>query len=60
MEKKVKLTQIKSGIDRPLSQKQTLKSLRLGRIGKMSEFTLNPQVEGMIAKVSHLIKVEEL
>ena len=57
---KVKLTQIKSGIDRPLAQKMTLKSLRLGRIGKTSEVEMNPQMAGMIAKVSHLIKIEEI
>ena len=57
---KVKLTQIKSGIDRPLAQKMTLKSLRLGRIGKTSEVEMNPQMAGMIAKVRHLIKVEEI
>ncbi|MBD5388121.1 MAG: 50S ribosomal protein L30 [Bacteroidales bacterium] len=58
--KKVKLTQVKSGIDRPLRQKRTLEALKLGRIGKIAEATLTPQVEGMIAKVSHLITVEEL
>ena len=58
--KKVKLTQVKSGIDRPLRQKRTLEALKLGRIGKIAEATLTPQVEGMIAKVSHLITMEEL
>lgn len=58
--KKVKLTQVKSGIDRPLRQKRTLEALKLGRIGKIAEATLTPQVEGMIAKVSHLITVEEI
>ena len=57
---KVKLTQIKSGIDRPLSQKMTLKSLKLGRIGKTAEVEMNPDMAGMIAKVRHLIKVEEI
>ncbi|MEG1498352.1 MAG: 50S ribosomal protein L30 [Bacteroidales bacterium] len=57
--KKVKLTQIKSGIDRPLRQKRTLQALRLGRIGKISEVTLTPQIEGMINKINHLIRVEE-
>ena len=57
---KVKLTQIKSGIDRPLSQKMTLKSLKLGRIGKTTEVEMNPDMAGMIAKVSHLIKIEEI
>lgn len=58
--KKVKLTQVKSGIDRPLRQKRTLEALKLGRIGKIAEATLTPQIEGMIAKVSHLITVEEI
>lgn len=58
--KKVRLTQVKSVIDRPLRQKRTLEALKLGRIGKVAEATVTPQVEGMIAKVSHLIKVEEL
>lgn len=58
--KKVKLTQVKSGIDRPLRQKRTLQALRLGRIGKTAEAVVTPQIEGMIAKVSHLIKVEEI
>ena len=57
---KVKLTQIKSGIDLPLSQKMTLKSLKLGRIGKTTEVEMNPDIAGMIAKVSHLIKIEEI
>lgn len=57
---KVKLTQIKSGIDCPLSQKMTLKSLKLGRIGKTTEVEMNPDIAGMIAKVSHLIKIEEI
>ncbi|MCM1041715.1 MAG: 50S ribosomal protein L30 [Bacteroides sp.] len=58
--KKVKLTQVRSAIDRPLRQKRTLEALKLGRIGKMAEATLTPQVEGMIAKVSHLITIEEI
>lgn len=60
MEKKVRLTQVKSAIDHPKCQKETLKALRLGRIGKVAEATLNPQIQGMITKVNHLIKVEEL
>lgn len=58
--KKVRLTQIRSAIDRPLRQKRTLEALKLGRIGKVAEATVTPQIEGMIDKVSHLIKVEEL
>lgn len=58
--KKLKITQIKSGIDRPLRQKRTLEALRLGKINRSAEVTVTPQIEGMIAKVMHLIKVEEI
>lgn len=54
---KVTVTQVRSMIKRPKDQKDTLKSLGLGRIGKTKELTLNPQIQGMINKVAHLIKV---
>lgn len=54
---KVTITQVRSMIKRPKDQKDTLKSLGLGRIGKTKELTLNPQIQGMINKVAHLIKV---
>lgn len=57
--KKVKLTQIKSSIDRPLRQKRTLEALKLGRIGKSAIVECTPQTEGMIAKVNHLVAIEE-
>ncbi len=58
--KKVKVTLVKSRIDRPERQKRTLTALGLGRISSSNELTLTPQIEGMIAKVAHLIKVEEI
>lgn len=58
--KTVKLTQIKSQIDRPLRQKKTLEALKLGKINKSAQFELTPQIAGMIAKVNHLIRVEEV
>jgi large subunit ribosomal protein L30 len=57
---KVRVTQIKSGIGYPLRQKQTLKSLGLRRMHQTKEHELTPQVEGMIKKVIHLVKVEEI
>lgn len=56
---RVKITQIKSSIDRPKRQKATLIALGLGRINKSAEHNFNPQIKGMVNKVSHLIKVEE-
>jgi large subunit ribosomal protein L30 len=58
--KRVKVTQVKSQIGRTLRQKRTLETLGLGKISSSKEHTLTPQIAGMIAKVSHLIKIEEL
>ncbi len=55
---KVKVTQVKSGIGYPKNQKATLKALGLRKMNASREFELNPQIEGMIRTVQHLIKVE--
>lgn len=57
---KIKITQIKSGIDRSERQKQTLIALGLRKINATKEVEATPQILGMVGKVSHLIKVEEL
>jgi large subunit ribosomal protein L30 len=57
---KVKVTQVKSFIDRPKSQKDTIIALGLGKINRSKVHTVNPQIEGMIAKVAHLITVENI
>lgn len=57
---KIKITQIKSQIDRPQRQKDTLKALGLGRINRSAEVVLNDQIKGMIAKVAHLVSVEPI
>lgn len=58
--KKIKITQIKSGIDRPERQKLTLKALGLHKLHASREVEATPQILGMVKKVNHLIKVEEL
>jgi large subunit ribosomal protein L30 len=57
---KVKITQVKSTIDRPNRQKLTIKALGLGKINKSIEVEYTPQVAGMVNKVSHLVNVTEL
>ncbi|MCB0642021.1 MAG: 50S ribosomal protein L30 [Phaeodactylibacter sp.] len=57
---KIKITQVKSQIDRPKRQKDTLKALGLGGINKTAEHEANPQILGMVARVSHLVNVEEV
>jgi large subunit ribosomal protein L30 len=54
---KVKISQVRSSIDRPKDQKETLVALGLGRIGKSRELELTPSIQGMIKKVAHLISV---
>jgi large subunit ribosomal protein L30 len=58
--KKLRITQIKSGIDRSVRQKLTLQALGLKKINGSKEVEGTPQILGMIKKVEHLIKVEEL
>ena len=58
--KKIKITQIKSGIDRPERQKKTLAALGLRKLNATKEFESTPQILGMIQKVTHLVKVEEV
>ncbi len=55
----IKITQTRSQIRRPAGQKKTLEALGLGRIGKTVEVEATPQIEGMVAKVRHLVSVEE-
>jgi large subunit ribosomal protein L30 len=57
---KVKVTQIKSTIDRSSRQKETVRALGLRKISDSATHLLTPQVKGMISKVSHLIKIEEI
>ena len=57
---KIKITQIKSGIDRSERQKLTLQALGLNRLNAFKEVEATPQILGMVKKVSHLVKVEEL
>ena len=59
MAKKVKITQVKSLIDRPKRQKDTIKALGLTKMHQTIEKEVSPQVQGMIDKVAHLLKVEE-
>lgn len=58
--KKVKITQIRSVIDRTKNQKDTIVALGLRKMNHSVEKELTPQIEGMINKVSHLVKVEEI
>ncbi len=58
--KKIKITQVKSGIDRSERQKLTLQALGLKKVNATKEVEATPQILGMIKKVDHLVSVEEL
>ncbi|RLD34171.1 MAG: 50S ribosomal protein L30 [Bacteroidetes bacterium] len=58
--KKVRITQIKSEINRPKRQKRTLVALGLKKLHQPKEHEATPQILGMIEKVKHLLKVEEI
>jgi large subunit ribosomal protein L30 len=58
--KKIKITQVKSVIDRPERQKRTMVALGLNKMNASVEVEATPQILGMVRKVTHLTKVEEL
>jgi len=57
---KLKLTQIGSSIGQSPRHRGTLRALGLGRIGKTREHDDGPVLAGMLRKVRHLVKVEEV
>ncbi len=58
-EPKIKVTYVKSAIGYSQKQKDTLRALGLRRLGDTVEHTMTPAIKGMLAKVPHLVKVEE-
>ena len=57
---KIKITQVKSVIDRSERQKKTVSALGLKKLNASVEVEATPQILGMITKVNHLVKVEEV
>jgi large subunit ribosomal protein L30 len=56
----LEITQIKSIIDRPEKQKQTMKALGLGKINRTVTKELTPQIAGMVNRVQHLVSIKEV
>ncbi len=59
-QKKLKITQVRSVIDYPERQRRTLEALGLRCIGRTVVHNDTPQIRGMIQKVEHLVRVEEM
>ncbi|MBS1264326.1 MAG: 50S ribosomal protein L30 [Acidimicrobiaceae bacterium] len=56
----LKVTQIRSTIGSKPKQRGTLRALGLGRIGRSNVLPDRGEIRGMIARVPHLVKVEEV
>jgi large subunit ribosomal protein L30 len=57
---RLKLTQTGSASGQSPRHRGTLRALGLGRIGKTREHDVTPSLEGMLRKVRHLVKIEEI
>lgn len=57
---KIKITQTKSAIHRPVDQKKTLIALGITKVHGSVEHENTAQIQGMVKKVAHLIKVENI
>jgi large subunit ribosomal protein L30 len=57
---RLRVTQVRSVIDRPKDQKATVRALGLHRINQSVVKDDRPEIRGMVAKVSHLVRVEEV
>lgn len=56
---KIKIKQVKSGINRPLRQKKTLKALGFRKLNQVVEHEATPQILGMVSAVGHMVEVVE-
>jgi large subunit ribosomal protein L30 len=57
---KIRVTQTRSKIGQSQKHRGTLRALGLGKIGRSAEHQESPQLAGMLRKVRHLVKVEDV
>ena len=55
---KIKIRQIRSGINRSRRQKNTLKALGLKKVNQIVEHEPTPQILGMVESITHLVRIE--
>lgn len=60
MGKKLKVKLVKSPIGYPKAQRETLYALRLRKVNREVMLKDHPSIRGMLRKVQHLVRVEEL
>jgi large subunit ribosomal protein L30 len=56
----LRVTQVRSAIGAKPKHRGTLRALGLGRIGRSNTLPDRPEIRGMVAKVPHLVEVEEI
>ncbi len=57
---KIIITQVRSVIGRPNDQKLTMVALGLKKMNQSVKHESTPQIMGMVRKVNHLVKVENI
>jgi large subunit ribosomal protein L30 len=57
---KIRITQVKSKNGQPERQKRTLEALGIRKLNHSVEHEATPQILGMVVKVRHLVKVENI
>ncbi len=57
---KIRITQVKSKNGKPERQKRTLEALGIKKLNHSVEHEATPQILGMVEKISHLVKVENI
>ena len=60
MEKRLKITLVKSYIGSPQKQRQVLRGMGLQKVNRTVLLKDTPEIRGMVRKVSHLVSMEEL
>jgi large subunit ribosomal protein L30 len=60
MATRLRVTLVRSPIGYPMNQKRTVQSMGLRKIRQSVELPDNPAVRGMVARVTHLVEVEEV
>ena len=57
---RLRVTQVRSAVDRGARQRGTIRALGIKRVGDSVEHADRPEIRGMIRAVRHLVTVEEL
>ena len=57
---KIRITQVKSKNGKPERQKRTIEALGIRKLNHSVEHEATPQILGMVEKVRHLVKIENI